>query len=182
MPAIDIGRRRPVPGDPGVPIGAAWLIAHMAGAPRGAPLSHAFYCGLPPSNTDIAAALKSVESSGRDVVSIGDGIAVLFERPFQVGDQVLCTRNDYPNRIRNGTVAIGDRLPSVAELAKQEGTSGTTVQRAAAFLAEVGAIRIDRNVGIFAAVPYCIDLIGGPYAETDAAVVKAFRPKTAIRK
>ena len=38
------------------------------------------------------------------------------------------------------------------------------------------------HVGIFAAVPYCIDLIGGPYAETDAAVVKAFRPKTAIRK
>ena len=37
------------------------------------------------------------------------------------------------------------------------------------------------HVGIFAAVPYCIDLIGGPWAETDAAVVKAFRPKSAIR-
>ena len=36
--------------------------------------------------------------------------------------------------------------------------------------------------GIFAAVPYCIDLIGGPYIETDPAVVKAFRPKSAIRK
>ncbi len=35
--------------------------------------------------------------------------------------------------------------------------------------------------GIFAAVPYCIDLIGGPYLECDAAVCKAFRPKTAIR-
>ena len=35
--------------------------------------------------------------------------------------------------------------------------------------------------GIFAAVPYCIDLIGGPYVETDEAVVKAFRPKSAIR-
>ena len=35
--------------------------------------------------------------------------------------------------------------------------------------------------GIFAAVPYCIDLIGGPYLETDAAVCKAFRPKSAIR-
>ena len=35
--------------------------------------------------------------------------------------------------------------------------------------------------GIFAAVPYCIDLIGGPYLETDAAVCQAFRPKTAIR-
>ncbi len=36
--------------------------------------------------------------------------------------------------------------------------------------------------GIFAAVPYCIDLIGGPYIETDEAVIKAFRPKSAIKK
>jgi len=35
--------------------------------------------------------------------------------------------------------------------------------------------------GIFAAVPYCIDLIGGPYIETHEDVCKAFRPKSAIR-
>jgi molybdopterin adenylyltransferase len=35
--------------------------------------------------------------------------------------------------------------------------------------------------GIFAAVPYCIDLIGGPYIETHEAVCKVFRPKSAIR-
>jgi molybdopterin adenylyltransferase len=35
--------------------------------------------------------------------------------------------------------------------------------------------------GIFAAVPYCIDLIGGPYVDTHEAVCKAFRPKSAIR-
>jgi molybdopterin adenylyltransferase len=35
--------------------------------------------------------------------------------------------------------------------------------------------------GIFAAVPYCIDLIGGPYIETHESVVKAFRPKSALR-
>ncbi|MBL8472989.1 MAG: molybdopterin adenylyltransferase [Rhodocyclaceae bacterium] len=35
--------------------------------------------------------------------------------------------------------------------------------------------------GIFAAVPYCLDLIGGPYVETNAAVCKAFRPKSAQR-
>ena len=35
----------PMPGDPGVTIGAAWLFAHIAGAPRGAPMTHAFYCG-----------------------------------------------------------------------------------------------------------------------------------------
>ena len=35
--------------------------------------------------------------------------------------------------------------------------------------------------GIFTAVPYCIDLIGGPYLETDDAVCKAWRPKSAVR-
>jgi len=35
--------------------------------------------------------------------------------------------------------------------------------------------------GIFAAIPYCIDLIGGPYIETDESVVRAFRPKSAQR-
>jgi molybdopterin adenylyltransferase len=35
--------------------------------------------------------------------------------------------------------------------------------------------------GIFAAVPYCVDLIGGPYLQTDEAICKAFRPKGAER-
>ena len=35
--------------------------------------------------------------------------------------------------------------------------------------------------GIFAAVPYCIDLIGGPYLETNDEVIKGWRPKTAVR-
>ena len=41
-----------------------------------------------------------------------------------------------------------------------------------------GEVRVP---GIFAAVPYCIDLIGGPYIETHDAVVRAFRPKSALR-
>jgi molybdopterin adenylyltransferase len=43
---------------------------------------------------------------------------------------------------------------------------------------EQGKSRVN---GIFAAVPYCIDLIGGPYIETDETVVKVFRPKSAAR-
>ncbi len=35
--------------------------------------------------------------------------------------------------------------------------------------------------GIFAAIPYCVDLIGGPYIETNEAICKAFRPKSAIK-
>jgi len=49
----------PVPGDPGVTIGAAWLFAHLAGSPRGAPMTHAFYCGLPPTRNEIEAALEA---------------------------------------------------------------------------------------------------------------------------
>jgi len=39
----------------------------------------------------------------------------------------------------------------------------------------------EKAPGIFAAVPYCIDLIGGPYLETRDEVCKAFRPKSAVR-
>src|SRR6266478_7255234 len=49
----------PVPGDPGVTIGAAWLFAHLAGSPRGAPMTHAFYCGLPPARDEIEKALAA---------------------------------------------------------------------------------------------------------------------------
>jgi molybdopterin adenylyltransferase len=45
-------------------------------------------------------------------------------------------------------------------------------------LRDDGAVKVP---GIFAAVPYCIDLIGGPYVETNAEFVKAFRPKSAQR-
>jgi molybdopterin adenylyltransferase len=37
------------------------------------------------------------------------------------------------------------------------------------------------ELGIMAAIPYCVDLIGGPYLETNDAIIKAFRPKSAIR-
>jgi len=43
---------------------------------------------------------------------------------------------------------------------------------------EAGSVKVP---GIFAAVPYCIDLIGGPYVETNDEVVQAFRPKNALR-
>ena len=38
------------------------------------------------------------------------------------------------------------------------------------------------DAGIFASIPYCIDLIGGPYIETDPEIIAAFRPKNAVRK
>ncbi len=50
----------------------------------------------------------------------------------------------------------------------------------------LGGLRQDdgsmRVAGIFAAIPYCIDLIGGPYLQTHADICQAFRPKSAIKK
>jgi carbamoyltransferase len=65
----------PVPGDPGVTIGAAWLFAHLAGAPRGAPMTHAFYCGSSPTVADITAAVAADDVASQPIgdVSTADG-------------------------------------------------------------------------------------------------------------
>jgi carbamoyltransferase len=65
----------PTPGDPGVTIGAAWMFAHLAGAPRGQPMTHAFYCGSPPSRDEIAAAVNASDIAAQPVgnVSTPDG-------------------------------------------------------------------------------------------------------------
>src|SRR4029453_15745925 len=60
----------PVPGDPGVTIGAAWLFAHLAGAPRGAPMTHAFYCGTPPVQQDIVSALEADDIASQRIGNI----------------------------------------------------------------------------------------------------------------
>src|SRR6476620_11043365 len=60
----------PTPGDPGVTIGAAWLFAHLAGAPRGAPLTHAFYCGTSPTGGDIDAALDGDDIASKHVGNV----------------------------------------------------------------------------------------------------------------
>lgn len=59
----------PMPGDAGTPIGAAWRLAHLAGAPHGEPLSHAFYCGMPPE----AAAITAVVAADADVAAVPVG-------------------------------------------------------------------------------------------------------------
>jgi carbamoyltransferase len=65
----------PTPGDAGVTIGAAWLFAHLAGATRGAPMTHAFYCGNPPSRDDVAAALDTYDIASQHIgdISTPDG-------------------------------------------------------------------------------------------------------------
>jgi carbamoyltransferase len=105
----------PTPGDPGVTIGAAWLFAHLAGAPRGAPMSHAFYCGSPPSHREIATALEAVDIAstrigdistrdGRDALAdlmafmvAKNGIIALYQGAAETGPRALGHRSIFAN-------------------------------------------------------------------------------------
>jgi carbamoyltransferase len=105
----------PTPGDAGVTIGAAWLFAHLAGAPRGAPMTHAFYCGMAPSHDDIAAALEADDvasqrighiatSAGRDAVAdlmafivAQGGIIALYQGAAETGPRALGHRSILAN-------------------------------------------------------------------------------------
>jgi carbamoyltransferase len=105
----------PTPGDPGVTIGAAWLFAHLAGAPRGDPISHAFYCGGAPSAGDIATALAADDiasqeignirtSEGRDAIAdlmafmvARNGIIALYQGAAETGPRALGHRSILAN-------------------------------------------------------------------------------------
>jgi carbamoyltransferase len=105
----------PVPGDPGVTIGAAWLFAHLAGAPRGAPMTHAFYCGTPPTQPDIVSALEADDIAsqrigdistpeGRDAIAdlmafmvAQSGVIALYQGAAETGPRALGHRSILAN-------------------------------------------------------------------------------------
>lgn len=100
----------PVPGDPGVTIGAAWLFAHLAGAPRGAPMTHAFHCGLPPSSADIASALKADDIASQRIGDVStpqgrDAIADLMASMVAQGGVIAL----YQGAAETGPRALGHR-------------------------------------------------------------------------
>ncbi len=83
--------------------------------------------------------------------------------------------NFVPTAILSRQVAVIRKQALIINLPGQPKSIKETLEGVRNAMGEVS------HVGIFAAVPYCIDLIGGPYAETNEAVIKAFRPKSAIR-
>jgi carbamoyltransferase len=105
----------PTPGDPGVTIGAAWLLAHLAGAPRGEPMTHAFYCGLPPAEADIQRALEADDIAsmrigdistpqGRDAIAdlmafmvAQSGVIALYQGAAETGPRALGHRSILAN-------------------------------------------------------------------------------------
>jgi len=105
----------PVPGDPGVTIGAAWLFAHLAGSPRGARMTHAFYCGLPPARAEIQATLAADDiasqrigdistEAGRDAVAdlmafmiAQNGVIAIYQGAAETGPRALGHRSILAN-------------------------------------------------------------------------------------
>jgi carbamoyltransferase len=105
----------PTPGDPGVTIGAAWLFAHLAGAPRGAAMTHAFYCGSSPPQAEIATALEAGDVAstligdvstpeGRDALAdlmafvvARNGIIALYQGAAETGPRALGHRSIFAN-------------------------------------------------------------------------------------
>ena len=101
----------PTPGDAGVPIGAAWLLAHLAGAANGAPLTHAFFCGEPPTREEITAALQAddIDSEwigdvgtpeGRDAIAdlmafmvAQNGVIAIYQLAAETGPRALGHRS-----------------------------------------------------------------------------------------
>jgi carbamoyltransferase len=100
----------PTPGDPGVTIGAAWLFAHLAGAPRGAAMTHAFYCGTAPSPDDITAALKADDVASRrvgDISTPGGRDAIADMMAFMVAQNAVIAL--YQGPAETGPRALGHR-------------------------------------------------------------------------
>lgn len=82
--------------------------------------------------------------------------------------------NFVPTAILSRQVAVIRKQALIINLPGQPRAIRETLEG----LRDNGTVRVP---GIFAAVPYCLDLIGAPYVRTDDAVCAAFRPKTAIR-
>lgn len=87
--------------------------------------------------------------------------------------------NFVPTAILSRQVAVLREIPDHAALiVNLPGRPKSIAETLGGFKSDDGEV-ID--AGIFASIPYCIDLIGGPYIETDPEIVAAFRPKNAIR-
>lgn len=145
---------------------------------------------IPDEQATIEAALVDlVEVAGCDLVLTTGGTGpaprdVTPEATLAVAERVMpgfgeqmrqISLRFVPTAILSRQVAVIRRQSLIINLPGQPKAIRETLEGAG------GADGTARVPGIFAAVPYCIDLIGGPYVETHESVVKAFRPKSALR-
>ena len=116
--------------------------------------------------------LRRTIVSGRDLATL----AVADKEMPGFGEEMRrISLNFVPTAILSRQVAVIRKQALIINLPGQPKSIRETLEGVRAADGTVS------HVGIFAAVPYCLDLIGGPYAETNEAVIKAFRPKSAIR-
>jgi molybdopterin adenylyltransferase len=143
---------------------------------------------IPDEQEAVSAALRQLVDEARcDLVLTTGGTGpaprdVTPEATLAVADKVMpgfgeqmrqISLNFVPTAILSRQVAVIRGRALIINLPGQPKSIAETLE---------GLPRHDPPVhGIFAAVPYCIDLIGGPYIECDEAVCKAFRPKSARR-
>jgi molybdopterin adenylyltransferase len=170
--------------DQGIPALSEWL-----GTALTTPW-HADSLVIPDDQASIEAALKDlvdVQACHLVLTTGGTGPAprdVTPEATLAVADRIMpgfgeemrrISLNFVPTAILSRQVAVTRGRALIINLPGQPKAIRETLE---------GARDRDGNVihvGIFAAVPYCIDLLGGPYIETDPRVIQSFRPKSAIR-
>lgn len=171
--------------DEGIPALEAWLARAIASPPW-----RAITRLIPDEQPLIEAALKElVDREGCHLVLTTGGTGpaprdVTPEATLAVADKVMpgfgeqmrqVSLKFVPTAILSRQVAVIRGRALIINLPGQPKAIRETLE---GLKDEDGKVAVS---GIFAAVPYCIDLIGGPYIETHEAVVKAFRPKSAIR-
>ncbi|MGB7482666.1 MAG: molybdopterin adenylyltransferase [Castellaniella sp.] len=174
--------------DQGIPALKEWLGAALTQPPRIVARL------IPDERAGIAAALRELVDEARcDLVLTTGGTGparrdVTPEATLDVatrempgfGEQMRQVSLKFvPTAILSRQVAVIRELPDHAALIiNLPGQPKAIRETLEGLRGEGGAVRVP---GIFAAVPYCLDLIGGPYVETRDEVVKAFRPKSARR-
>lgn len=145
---------------------------------------------IPDEQADIEATLSDlVDHEGCSLVLTTGGTGpalrdVTPEATLAVADKVMPGFGEQMRQISLHFVPTAILSRQVAVIRKQSliinlpGQPKSIAQTLEGLKDETGDITIH---GIFAAVPYCLDLIGAPYIDTDATIVKAFRPKSAVK-
>jgi molybdopterin adenylyltransferase len=146
---------------------------------------------IPDEQAEIESTLRDLvdhEGCGLVLTTGGTGPAlrdITPEATLAVADKVMPGFGEQMRQISLNFVATAILSRQVAVIRKQSliinlpGQPKSIAQTLEGLKDEAGNTKVH---GIFAAVPYCLDLIGAPYIETDEAIVKAFRPKSASNK
>ena len=145
---------------------------------------------IPDEQTEIEDTLRDLvdhEKCSLVLTTGGTGPAprdVTPEATLAVGERVMpgfgeqmrqISLNFVPTAILSRQVAVIRKQSLIINLPGQPKSIAQTLE---GLKNEQGEITVH---GIFAAIPYCLDLIGAPYVETNDAIVKAFRPKSAVK-